>query len=43
MVGGDPNSNLSSKKPAFPRSLETLKRPGVNITGISGTVDNEGI
>ena len=43
MVGGDPNSNLSAKKSVFPRSLQTLKRPGVNITGFSSTVDNEGI
>ncbi|MGI0001573.1 MAG: hypothetical protein ACRD42_00665 [Nitrososphaeraceae archaeon] len=35
--------NLSPKKPIFPRSLEMLKRTGVNITGFSSTVDNEGI
>jgi hypothetical protein len=43
MVGGDPNSNISPKKPVFPRSLETLKRTGVNITSFSSAVDNEGI
>jgi hypothetical protein len=35
--------NLSPKKPNFPRSFETLKRPGVNITGFSSSVDDEGI
>jgi hypothetical protein len=35
--------NLSPKKPIFPRSFEMLKRPGVNITDFSSTVDNEGI
>jgi hypothetical protein len=35
--------NLSPKKSVFPRSFETLKRPGVNITGFSSTVENEGI
>ena len=41
MISGDPN--LSSKKAIFPRSFETLKRPGVNITSFSSTVDNEGL
>lgn len=31
------------KKSLFPRSLESLKRPGVNITGFNSTVDNEGL
>ena len=35
--------NLSPKKSVFPRSFEMLKRPGVNITGFSSTVDNEGL
>jgi hypothetical protein len=47
MVGGGPNErpneNLSPKKPVFPRSLQSLKRPGVNIISFSSTVDNESI
>ncbi|HSN96040.1 MAG TPA: hypothetical protein VLR10_02485 [Nitrososphaeraceae archaeon] len=39
----DNTPNLSPKKSVFPRSFETLKRPGVNITGFSSTVDNEGL
>ena len=39
----DNTPNLSPKKSIFPRSLETLKRPGVNITSFSSTVDNEGL
>jgi hypothetical protein len=39
----DNTPNLSPKKSLFPRSFETLKRPGVNITSFSSTVDNEGI
>jgi hypothetical protein len=39
----DNTPNLSPKKSVFPRSFETLKRPGVNITRFSSTVDNEGI
>lgn len=31
------------RKSLFPRSLESLKRPGVNITGFNSTVDNEGL
>jgi hypothetical protein len=42
MIDNNP-PNLSSKKSIFPRSLETLKRPGVNITSFSSSVDNEGI
>jgi hypothetical protein len=38
----DPN-NIRPKKSVFPRSFETLKRPGVNITSFSSTVDNEGL
>jgi hypothetical protein len=35
---------LTTAKPRkFPRSLESLKRPGVNITGFNSTVDNEGL
>jgi hypothetical protein len=37
MVDNDPKP----KKPSFPRSLEGLKRPGVNIIGFNSTVDNE--
>jgi hypothetical protein len=36
-------SMIRLKKAVFPRSLESLKRPGVNITSLSSTVDNEGI
>jgi hypothetical protein len=39
----DNTPNLSPKKAVFPRSFETLKRPGVNITSFSSSVDNEGI
>lgn len=39
----DNTPNLSPKKSVFPRSFETLKRPGVNITSFSSTVDDEGI
>jgi hypothetical protein len=39
----DNTPNLSPKKSIFPRSFEMLKRPGVNITSCSSTVDNEGI
>jgi hypothetical protein len=39
----DNTPNLSPKKSIFPRSFETLKRPGVNITSFSSSVDNEGI
>jgi hypothetical protein len=39
----DNTPNLSPKKPVFPRSFETLKRPGVNITSFSSSVDNEAI
>ena len=39
----DNTPNLSPKKLVFPRSFETLKRPGVNITSFSSSVDNEGL
>jgi hypothetical protein len=39
----DNTPNLSPKKSVFPRSFEILKRPGVNITSFSSSVDNEGI
>jgi hypothetical protein len=41
MIKGDPN--LSPKKSVFPRSFEMIKRPGVNITSFSSTVDNESV
>ena len=31
------------RRSVFPRSLESLKRPGVNITDFNSTVDNDGI
>jgi hypothetical protein len=34
-------TNVRPKKSVFPKSLETLKRPGVNITDFSSSVDNE--
>ena len=43
MVKDKDTPNLSPKKSVFPRSFEILKRPGVNITGFSSTVDGEGI
>jgi ribosomal protein S27AE len=36
-------TNVSPRKSSFPKSMEFLKRPGVNITDFSSTVDNEGI
>ncbi|MDQ3975919.1 MAG: hypothetical protein M3264_05265 [Thermoproteota archaeon] len=39
----DDSPTPSPKKTSFPRSLETLRRPGVKITGFNGTVDGEGI
>jgi hypothetical protein len=39
----DNTPNLNPKKSIFPRSFETLKRSGVNITSFSSSVDNEGI
>lgn len=33
----------STKKPSFPRSLESLKRTGVTITDLNSTVDGEGL
>jgi hypothetical protein len=43
MVDNSAATNIRPKKSVFPRSFETLKRPGVNITSFSSTVDNEGI
>jgi PHP family Zn ribbon phosphoesterase len=43
MVDDAAATNVKPKKSVFPRSLEMLKRPGVNITDFSSTVDNEGI
>jgi hypothetical protein len=39
----DDTPNLRPNKPTFPRSLERLKRTGVNITDFNSTVDGEGI
>ena len=41
MVNDSPS--LRPKKPTFPRSLESLKRPGVTITDFNSTVDGEAI
>jgi hypothetical protein len=35
--------NLRPNKPTFPRSLQSLKKPGVTITGFNSTVDDEGL
>jgi hypothetical protein len=43
MVDNSAATNIRTKKSVFPRSFETLKRPGVNITSFSSSVDNEGI
>jgi hypothetical protein len=43
MINDSSVTKLSPKKSVFPRSFETLKRPGVNITSFSSYVDNEGI
>jgi hypothetical protein len=39
----DDSPMLKPKKPGLPRSLETLKRPGVKITEFHSNVDSEGI
>jgi hypothetical protein len=39
----DSATNAKPRKSVFPRSLEGLKRTGVNITGFKSTVDNEGL
>ena len=36
-------STAQPRKSVFRRSLESLKRPGVKITGFNSTVDNEGL
>jgi hypothetical protein len=41
MVDNSDATNIRPKKSVIPRSLEHLKRPGVNITSFSSTVDNE--
>jgi hypothetical protein len=41
MVDNSDVTKLSPKKSIFPRSFETLKRPGVNILSFSSSVDNE--
>jgi hypothetical protein len=38
----DSTANIKPRKSVLPKSMEMLKRPGVNITGFSSTVDNEG-
>ena len=43
MVDNSAATNIRPKKSVIPRSFELLKRPGVNITIFSSTVDNEGI
>ena len=43
MVDNSSATYLKPKKSVFPRSLEMLKRGGVNITSFSSTVDGEGI
>jgi hypothetical protein len=39
----DDSTTAKPRKSVFPRSLEGLKRTGVNITGFNSTVDNEGL
>jgi hypothetical protein len=39
----DDGPTTPPRKSVFPRSLEGLKRPGVNITGFNSTVDNESL
>jgi hypothetical protein len=39
----DDTPNLRPNKPTFPRSLQSLKRPGVTITSFNSTVDNESL
>lgn len=39
----DSSTTAKPRKSVFPRSLESLKRAGVNITSFNSTVDNEGL
>jgi hypothetical protein len=39
----DDGPTTPPRKSVIPRSLEGLKRPGVNITGFNSTVDNESL
>ena len=43
MIDDSAVTNVNPKKSSFPRSMEFLRRPGVNITDFNSTVDNEGI
>jgi hypothetical protein len=43
MVDNSDATNIRPKKSVIPRSFEMLKRPGVNITSFSSSVDDEGI
>jgi hypothetical protein len=42
MIDDTSVTNTKPKKSVFPRSLEMLKRPSVNIADFSSSVDNEG-
>jgi hypothetical protein len=39
----DSATTTQPRKSVFPRSLESLKRTGVTITGFNSTVDNESL
>jgi hypothetical protein len=39
----DSDTKAKPRRSVFPRSLQSLKRTGVTITGFNSTVDNEGI
>ena len=43
MVDDTAATYTTPRRSTFPKSLESLKRPGVNITGLNSTVDNEGL
>jgi hypothetical protein len=43
IVEDNSSTMIEPKKAVFPRSLESLKRPGVKIASFSSTVDNEGV
>jgi hypothetical protein len=43
MVDNSAATNIRPKKPSITRSFEMIKRPGMNITSFSSTVDGEEI
>ena len=43
MIDDTAATTVKPKNSVFPKSMEMLKRSGVNITYFSSSVDNEGI